>query len=346
MTRIISTLFLALLTTLTPAASAAPPELSADAPARHVVLPKDTLWSIAGRFLKEPWRWPELWRMNREQIANPHRIYPGDVLVLERDANGQPLLRLSQEQVSPKAYSAPLHQAISSIPANVVEFFTSEPLIVDINGLADAPRIIASGQDRVMMGNGDTAYVLNADLYEDVKTWQIYRPGKPLRDPENGEILGYEAFYLGTAKQLQATEPGEPAPFQILTVKQEIGQGDRLIPQESQRPFQYVPRAPAHLVEARIASVYGGVAEGGRHSLVTLNRGTRDGLEVGHVLAISRNRSVRHHNPETGKTERYTLPDERYGTVFVFRTFERVSYALVMDAKGTVAINDLIRTPQ
>jgi hypothetical protein len=317
------------------------PLLLADtAPERHIVVPGDTLWNISAQFLKEPWRWPEIWRMNKEQIQNPNRIYPGDVIVLERDAAGNPLLRKQTIKLHPTIYSKSNDQAIPPIPPNVIEPFISSPLVVELEGLEKAPRIIATQQDRVNLGNGDLAYVENADPSK--TQWHVYRNGKPLADPDNPKlILGYEAFYLGTAKQ---TRPGEPATFEILTAKQEIGRGDRLVPASRPPLVDYIPHKPDSLIEGRIISIYGGVGSAGRGSIVSFNRGAKDGLEIGHVLALERNRTIIERDEKDRKIN-VQIPRERTGLVFVFRTFEHIAYALVLQSEGTVDVNDFVRTP-
>ncbi len=343
MTRIISALLLALAASLAQAAAPAPLQIADNAPHRHVVVPGDTLWGISAKFLKEPWRWPEIWRMNKEQISNPHLIYPGDVIVLDRDADGNPLLRIAGEnRLQPKIYSEPMELTVPSIPPNVIEPFISEPLIVEDGTVQNGARIVAMQEERVFLGPGDTAFVSGASDRPQQEAWQIYRPAKPLLDPETREVLGHEAFYLGTARQAQ---PGEPGVFTISTAKQEIGRGDRLIPAKRPQLVNYAPHRPEQDVNGRVASVYGGVGTAGRNSVITLNRGSRDGLEVGHVLALHRNRSDTFRNSETDRKETVLLPDQRYGLVFVFRTFERVSYALVLNAAGAVNINDVLRKP-
>jgi hypothetical protein len=339
MTRIISALILAAAATLCSAAEP-PLQLAASAPERHIVVPGDTLWGIAAEFLKEPWRWPEIWRMNREQIKNPNRIYPGDVIVLERDAGGNPLLRVQNVKLRPQAYSEAVNLAIPSIPPNVIEPFVSAPLIVEVNALDNAARIIATQQDRVYLGNGDLAYVENADPA--TQQWQVYRNGKPLYDPADPkQVLGYEAFYLGTATQ---TRPGNPATFQVLSAKQEIGRGDRLVPAVRPALIAYVPHRPDKMIDGRIIGVYGGVGVGGRGSIVSLSRGAGDGIEIGHVLALERNRVVVQRD-EADRKMNVQIPPERIGLVFVFRTFDRVSYALIVQSEGTVEVNDFVRTP-
>lgn len=314
-------------------------QLADGAPTRHIVVPGDTLWGISGKFLKEPWRWPEIWRMNREEIKSPHRIYPGDVIILERDSRGKPRLSLQSARLLPTIQSTRIEEGIPAIPPNVIRPFLSHPLIVEANSLESAARIVATQQDRVYLGNGDLAYVANADPSRE--DWQIYRNGKPLADPVTNEILGYEAFYLGTARQ---REPGEPATFEIVTMKQEIGRGDRLLPAIRPPLVSYVPHKPDFPVDGRVISVYGGVEAAGRGSIVTINRGARDGIEIGHVLAIERNRLVVERDEYDVKVM-VPIPPERIGLLFVFRVFERLSYGLVVQSEGTVDINDFARTP-
>lgn len=339
MIRIISALILATAAALANAAEP-PLQLAQSAPERHIVVPGDTLWGISAQFLKEPWRWPEIWRMNREQIKNPHRIYPGDVIVLERDASGNPLLRVETVRLQPKIYAEQVSEAIPPIPPNVIEPFISAPLVVEVGALDRAARIVATQQDRVYLGNGDLAYVDDADP---AKTqWQVYRNGKPLRDPTDAKrVLGYEAFYLGTATQLR---PGSPATFQVQSAKQEIGRGDRLVPAVRPALVEYVPHKPDRLIDGRVVSVYGGVGAAGRGSIVSLNRGVRDGLEIGHVLALERNRTVVQRDEEDRKVN-VQIPPERMGLAFVFRTFDLISYALIVQSEGTIEVNDFVRTP-
>ena len=339
MNRIISALLLAATASLC-AAQDSPLQLADTAPGQNQVAPGDTLWGISARFLREPWRWPEIWRMNKGQIKNPHRIYPGDVLVLDRDASGNPYLRKQDGKLQPKIHSEPIVQAIPPIPPNVIEPFISEPLIVEDNALENNPRIIATQQDRVFLGNGDLAYVKDADRGKE--NWHVYRNGKPLLDPEDDkQVLGYEAFYLGTARQVR---PGEPATFEIRTAKQEIGRGDRLIPATGPALVDYIPHRPDTQIDGRIISIYGGVGSAGVGPFVSFDRGAQDGLEIGHVLALQRNRTV-YERDQNDRRISVKIPSERIGLIFVFRTFERISYALVLQSEGTVEINDYVQTP-
>ena len=319
-------------------------ELADGAPDRHIVVPGDTLWSISSKFLKQPYRWPEVWRLNQEQIRNPQRIYPGQVLILDRRGD-QPQLKIADAiatataKAEPRIYSESNTREISSIPQQAIEPFLSEPLVAEPGQLDSAPRIVATQEDRVYIGKGDLAYVTG--VKDKATLWQIYRPGKALVDPESKETLGHEAFYLGSASLVRE---GEPTTFEVITSRREIGRGDHLLPAPRLDVISYVPHAPAKAVHGRVVSVYGGVGQAGRDSIVTLSRGKREGLEVGHVLALSRSGaeiSGRHE----GKKEVHRLPDERYGLLFVFRVFERVSYALVMNVTRTVEIGDVVANP-
>ncbi len=344
--RIISALVLALAATCSYAADKTL-TLSESAPSQYTVVRGDTLWDISGKFLKEPWRWPEIWRLNKDQIKNPHRIYPGDVIYLERDANGNPYLSLrkgsqsaSQSGLQPQIYSEQLTEVIPPIPPNVIEPFLSMPLIVEEGEMDGVARIIATQEGRMVIGTGDTAYVTNADPEQ--KQWNVYRKGKPLYDPDDSSlVLGYEAFFLGTATQ---TRPGNPAIFEITTIKEEITRDDRLLPMHRQSLVDYIPHRPDAQIEGKIVSVYGGVGTGGKFSIVSINRGSTDGLEIGHVLSMERNRVVVQRD-EQDRKEEFVIPALQTGLVFVFRVFDRISYALVMQADSPIEIGDFIRTP-
>lgn len=329
------------------------------APDRYVVQRGDTLWSIATKFLNDQWRWPEIWRMNQEQIRNPHLISPGDVLVLDRSVS-PPQLRIGEApeaaaaplppgtvKLSPRIYTDDLAaQAIPTISPKAIEPFLTQPLIIEDGGLDRAPRIIAVEENRVNIGQGDVAYVSgfgNADT----SVWQVYRAGGPLVDPDSRRTLGIEAVYLGTAR---VTRSGEPATVEILNSKKEISAGDRLIPAPPPTIPQYVPHAPSAKVNGRIIGLYDALATsvGGRDSIISINKGVRDGLEVGHVLAVYRNVVIhdqRDYLKSRDRSRPIQLPPERYGLVFIFRTFATVSYALVMESSRPVQSGDLIQNP-
>lgn len=318
--------------------------LRSDTPDQHVVVPGDTLWGIASRFLKDPWRWPEIWGLNREQVKNPHRIYPGDIIVLEKTPYGS-RLRLAEDnadirtvKLSPKIRTEqPGTAAIPSIPASAIEPFLSQPLVIEKNGLANAPYILGSSDGRVVLSTGNTVYV--SGLPEDKGTaWQIFRPGKALKDPDhNDQILGYEAIYLGNVK---ANVFADVSTVIITRASEEILKGDRLVPSPDIIFNNYAPHAPEFSINGRIISVYGGVTEIGRGAIVTLNKGERDGLEMGHVLAVYRKSQAK---SLTG--EMVQLPDERTGLVFIFRVFDKISYALVVQSTQSIKILDAVKTP-
>jgi hypothetical protein len=342
--------------------------LDPNAPDRYVVVPGDTLWAISGRFLKDPWRWPQLFELNKEQIKNPHRIYPGDVIVLDRMTGRARLLSSQEVRVSPRVrIEAQEAAAIPSIPAAAIEPFLTLPLVVDQATLDKAPRIVATEENRVVVGSGNKAYARGVDA-KAAEYWQIFRPGSPLVDPDSKEALGYEAVYLGEARVLR---PGDVSILEIVKSNQEMYIGDRMFAAPKPTFTSYVPRAPEKSIQGRIISAYGGLAEVGSNSVVTLNKGARDGLEVGNVLAVFRSpesaSNVRinaepisgfRNTPlwgRTGPTGRddsisppvaeTDLPPERHALVFVFRTFEKVSYALVMHANAPVNVLDRIQNP-
>ena len=324
-------------------------KLQDNVPDRYVVVPGDTLWGIAGKFLKEPWRWPEIWKLNRDQIKNPHWIYPGDVIVLDR-SGPQPELRMGDTvRLSPRVRAEDTSkQAIASIPPRVIEPFLSRPLVIEPDGLDRAPRIIAAQADRVYLGPGDVAYVSGIKDAKVDSLWQIYRPGNPLIDPDTHTTLGYEAVFLGDSRVINS---GDPATIQIFTAHQEIGKSDRLVAGGPITLNNYAPHAPASSIHGRIIASSGGLLETGPQYVVTLNKGRSDGLEPGHVLALLRLGRTNVERTPSPKwfgadiVETTKLPDERYGLVFVFRTFDRVSYALVMSASRPVLIDDVVTTP-
>ena len=338
MRRIISALLISISSTLVLAQGAKPIELADGAPDRHIVVRGDTLWGISAKFLKDPYRWGEVWRLNAEEIRNPHRIYPGQVIVLDR-SGAQPRLKLATVTVPRREYIEPLKKGIPSIPPQDIEPFLSEPQVLDKDGLAAAPRVVALQNDRVIAGAGDTIYT--TEVTTPNKVWQIFRPGKPLLDPDTKEILGYEAVFLGTARM---TQGGNPSSFLVLTSKQEIARDDRLLVAPRQDVVNYVPHAPSTMIHAKVLAIYSGVNFGGPQSVVTLNRGKADGLEPGHVLAADL-AGAEVSNRYEGKKTNYQLPDARNGLLFVFRVFDRVSYALVMNATHPVVVGDTVRTP-
>lgn len=341
MRKIISLICLLLPTLAFAAAPTNRPELRSDAPNLHIVVKGDTLWDISAKFFKDPWRWPYIWGMNKETIKDPHWIYPGDVIMLDRASGtlriGQSLPISNELRLSPKPREVQSeHDAIPSIPAKDIAPFLSQPLVIEEGELQNAPTLVGAREGRVALAQHDTAFVKG--LSEDKgNQWQIYRPGKTFTDPDSGEILGIEAVYLGNA---EATAFADISTVMITRSVLEILKGDRLVAPSTEAINTYLPRAPESKLSARIISVYGGVSQAGQNTAVTLNKGKRDGLESGHVLALYRKGEV----IKSGN-ENITLPDERYGLLFVFRVFDKVSYALVMQARRPVQLLDSAKTP-
>ena len=333
-------------------------ELAPNAPDSHTVKRGDTLWDISKLFLKSPWRWPELWGMNLDQIRNPHLIYPGQVLVLEK-SGGRARLRLAQGgpdgtvKLSPRVRSEAFGDGgVPAVPMHLIGPFLNEGVVFSANELERAPRVVAAPEGRVMMGRGDKAYVLG-DL-GGLRDWRVFRQATPLRDPTTKEILGYEARFLGTAEYTReggstATVDGKsslavPATFELLSVKEEVGIGDRLAPVPQRDFSNFAPHAPAKPISGQIISVYGESLIAGQNQVVSINRGAADGVERGHVLAVLRDGPLVT-DRTTEKPTQIKLPDERHGLLFVFRVFDRVSYGLVLQVQQPVSAGDRFTQP-
>ena len=375
-------------------------KLQDNAPDRYVVVKGDTLWDISGKFLKDPWRWPQIWNLNRTEIKDPHWIYPGDLIVLDRSGK-EPRLSLvkgdkhgmTHVKLSPGMRATDIGgDAIPAIPIRVIHPFLAQPRVVAKDAMDGAPYILGTNAERVVLGAGDDAFATGGPA--DVTRWNVLRPGKALKDPETGELLGYEVEYLGDARTVTA---GAPQKIRITQSAQEILPKDKLVAADDTTTFEYLPRAPEAQVNARIISAYGGLSDSGRYQTVVLNRGGRDGLEPGHVLAVYRegqavkltrdekekmvwaneksgvpgggawlyndvrclkdNSKVTYDQiAEARQAFRSTcltanddrsvkLPDARSGLVMVYRVFDRVSYALIMQSDGPVYLLDTARNP-
>jgi nucleoid-associated protein YgaU len=335
-------------------AGVAESELAANAPAQYTVRRGDTLWAISGKYLKRPYRWPDLWGMNREQIRNPHLIYPGQVLYLHH-ANGRAWLSSSQAsadgstvRLSPHARVAGQDgDAIPSIPSAAIEPFLTQPIVVDEEMLATPARIMELPEGRVYLGKGESAYARGLPAGEAGAAgteWQGYRPVRPLKDPVTGRVLGYEADFLGTLRVVRpATGPQAVSKLEVLSSKEEMGVGTQLMPVPPRVPVRYSPHAPEGDVHGVVAKVTGGVRFGGTDQVVVLNIGSTNGVEAGHVLALSRAGLVT--TDRTAGNEAVQLPEERYGLAFVFRVFPHVAYALVTDASNAVEVGDAVSNP-
>ena len=355
-------------------------DLMPNAPDSYTVRPGDTLWAISGLFLKSPWRWPELWGMNLEDIRNPHRIYPGQQLFLDK-RDGRATLRTRQAgsdggpqgtvRVSPRTRFESLADAsIPTLSPQAIEPFLAEPLIVDEAGFSQAPRIVATQEGRVLLSRGDRAYALGgyvggdgpgrplSDRKGEPLDYRVFRNATPLKDPTTREILGYEAQYVGKAELVRGESSIQnpdkdgklqtervPATIDIVAAKEEMRVGDRLMAEPPRELRSYVPRAPSSPMAGQIVSVYGNaVAWASENQIVVINRGSRDGLERGHVMAILKDGERLRDKTDSARPD-IKLPNERNGLLMVFRTFDRLSYALVLQITDGVKVGDRFTNP-
>ncbi len=374
----------------TASAAASMNDLQADAPSEYTVQKGDTLWAISGKFLKEPWKWPQIWQMNREQIKNPHLIYPGDIIRLDRSGLSPSLSLIAGGAIAegnvvrlqPRTRVAPLATAIPTIPGTAIGPFLTQPLVVEPGSMDSMPQIVATEEERVIIGAGNMAYVSGLRA-GDALNWQIFRPGESLTDPDTGEVLGFEAIHVGDARVKRF---GSPSTVEITRARQEINQNDRLMPAREVSFPSYIPRAPDKPIKGVILSVRGSVADIAQYSIVTINRGSRDGVEVGHVLATMRKGGALVGNrrppligdllggfgmkqidvkpnpivpdtivasasadpkapPPAPAGQPLILPDERSGLVFVFRTFEKLSYGMILKSVKPISVGDIVQTP-
>ena len=347
-------------------------QLKPDHPERYTVVKGDTLWDISSRFLKSPWLWPKIWKNNQE-IKNPHLIYPGDVIVL-RMVNGQPVLSVLRNEtvpspalpslpeaataaeaskspapatasdnrtvkLEPQVHTEPLQTAITTIPPNVIMPFLSRPLATGENELKEAGYVTTGLDDRIALGDGSQFYARG--LKDDgAEYYQVFRPGNPIRNPDTGELLAYEAEYLGNAQRL---ETGDPSKLVVTEVKHEIVPTDRLLaaPKKASLPYYY-PHAPKNQVQGRIVYALDSVGEIGQFTVVGISLGTREGIEEGDVLRVMRHAGTTK-DPITH--DNYKLPDEESALLMVFRPYEKMSFALVMTATSPVHMLDTVITP-
>ena len=311
-------------------------------PDQYQVMPGDTLWDISGRFLESPWEWPLVWRHN-PQIVNPDLIYPGDVLQLDRTAGHLSIgvSRPSEVRLSPQIRIDPTPPAIPTIRVALIRPFLTKPLLLTDKDRSSAPHVVGLEEGRIVGGEGNLAFVRsitsrNPDVYS------VVRPGEAYADGDTGEPLGYEGLYVGDAR-LQAI--GDPATIELLRTEREASIGDLLMPVQPEVGGLYVhPRPPRTQVMGHIVGVSEGVYEIGQYNIVTLDRGVRDGLQVGHVMAIYQKGDSIHELYDTFGS-RVTAPEQRGGELLVFRVFDRVSFALVLRARRAIHIGDLIRNP-
>ncbi len=313
-------------------------------PDQHVVVKGDTLWDISGKFLRDPWLWPEIWQVN-PQIANPHLIFPGDVINLVY-LDGKPRLRVTRGpnsntiRITPKMRLSPVDNAIPAIPLEKINAFLSNSRIVDDGELEAAPYVLAGAQGHIVTAAGDELFARGSFAEKD-EVYGVYRKGEVFRDPKTKEILGIAALDIGGVKKLSVE--GDLGHFQVNRSREEIRIEDRLLPNVERRvTATFIPDAPKEEIDGYIAAVEGGVTQIGFMDIVVLNKGERDGLSEGNVLAIDR-RGER--VLDRKEREWVQLPDERAGLLMVFRTYERMSYGLVLRATQPLKVMDRVHNP-
>lgn len=347
-------------------------ELAPNAPDTYVVKRGDTLWGISGMYLKRPWRWPELWGMNLKAIPNPHLIFPGQTLYLEKDgAYARLRTNRSSEpetvRVSPRTRSDSLaDSALPTLKPHLIEPFLVEPLVVDAQVLEHAPRVIATTEERVLMASGDRVYVrgdaaspMLAEAGEP-RYYRVFRDAVALKDPVSGAVLGYEAQYLGKAELVRGEAFEEvpngkggysaeyvPATVTLSATKEEVRAGDRLLPAPARAFANYIPRAPELDVDASVVSIYGSssVTYAAQNQVVAINKGSEDGIEAGYVLSLL-TKGARVKDSTDPSKAMIKLPSEINGTAMVFRTFDRVSYALILEIRDGVRVGDRLVNPK
>jgi hypothetical protein len=330
--------------------------LAPNAPKSYVVKRGDTLWGIASTFLRDPWLWPEVWYIN-PQVANPHLIYPGDTLALAFGKDGKPIIRLEQggaARLDPRLRSSPLDGAVPTIPYSAISAFLSRPSVLTKEQAHDSPHVVAFRDEHVVAGTGHEVYI--ADLKAQPNTrYSVVHVGDPLRDPDDNKVVGYEGIYTATAL---VSQPGDPTKALLIDTSRETMQGDKVLTADLDVPLNFMLRAPRNDVHGRIISVIDGTQAIGQYQIVVINRGKRHGIDAGHVLAVDTAGKTVH--DVYGKQSSYSrwlggggtafspkvrLPDERAGTLLVFKSYDRVSYGLIVGANNVIHVKDIVHNP-
>ena len=331
--------------------------LAAHAPESYVVKRGDTLWAISKVFLRDPWFWPEIWQVN-PQVQNPHLIYPGDTLRLVY-IDGRPrvtvqrgsLERGDEARATPRVRSQPLAAAVTTIPYETIAAFMSKPSVLSKEQIKAAPYVLATRDNHVVMADGNTVYARGfAGPVELGTHYNVVRVGDPLRDPEDNRLLGYNGIYTGSG---HVTRDGNPVTLVLTDSSRETVPGDKLFAGAVDVPLDFIPSSPKIRIDGQIMAVSDGASIIGQYQVVVINRGARDGLAPGNVLAVFDAGAVVRDTENDGFlsgmsrvfTKRVTLPDERTGTFMVFKTFDRMSYGLIMEAKDIIHIADRVANP-
>lgn len=321
-------------------------DLKPDAPERYTVKKGDTLWGISEKFTDDPWQWPEIWYQNA-QIENPHLIFPGDIIGLI-SINGETRLTVMNRgeesrtvKLQPTARIEPIESAIPAVPQDAIRGFLRHHQVTTKEELAQAPRVIAGREGRVMMGAGDKVYARGKYPEEIPASYGIYRRGKAYVDPQTREVLGLEAQEIGRADVV--AKDGDILTLELTSTNQQVAAGDVLLASADRKLVaNYYPKVPSHPITGQILAVSGGVSQIGQYDVVVLNRGERDGLEVGNVLLVNQTGAIVY---DRAAGDRVRLPDERAGSLMVFRTYEKMSYGLIMRATQAMRVGDRIVNP-
>ena len=328
-------------------------ELNPDHPNRYVVVKGDTLWDISAHFLRDPWKWPEVWELN-PQIANPNLIYPGDVISLVfRD--GKPTLQVQRGPIAPPAESnvvklepkvrvTTLERPIPTLPTDAIEQFLLKAQVISPEESKNSGYIVSMEEERLVGGTGNKIYARRIEQQPGGR-FEVVRVGKVYRNPgaSKNDILGYEALHIGDAR---VEAYGDPSTLTILKASREALIGDRLLPAKDEMTINYnfLPRAPDRQIQGKIIALFDAVSRVGQYQVVVLNQGLNDGLQPGHVLAVYRaGEEIR--DTVGNKGSKITLPDTRSGVLMVFRVFDKVSYGLIMTANRDIRLYDMVRNP-
>ena len=339
-------------TTTSSNAGAAPsaPVMNPSAPKNYTVKRGDTLWGIATMYLRDPWLWPEIWYVN-PRVENPHLIYPGDVLALAYGADGRPQVQLVEggpARLDPRLRSSPLDGAIPTIPYSAIAAFLSRPAVLSIDQVRHAPHVVIFREEHQAGGTGQEFYVSDLNAAPNAR-FTVMHVGEPVRDPDNGRMMGYQGIYTATAV---ITRPGNPAKGLLTDSDRETLRGDLVLAANNDTPASLTLRAPHTEVHGRIMSVIEGVQLIGQYDVVLINRGTQDGIDAGDVLAIDRvGEEAR--DVGTGEDSAYGfgrgravhLPNERAGTLLLFKSYDHMSYGLVVAESTFVRVADIVRNP-
>jgi hypothetical protein len=329
-----------------------PVPLASGAPNEYTVKVGDTLWDIASTFLRDPWYWPEVWYVN-PQVENPHLIYPGDVLAMVSVGGQQRItnVRASTYRLTPQARVSPLSESINSIPYEQIDAFLSKGLVLERDQANQLPYILSTRGDHLIASAGNEIYIRGGEPVATGTRYSVVHVGDELRDPDNNDLIGYQGIYIGEGA---LSRGGDPATVALTDTNREALEGDRLVPETVDIPLNFFPKAPDIDIEGRIISVVDGVSLIGQYQVVVVNRGARNGLAPGDVLSVYQAGEKVRDRFASGAFfgastmmggEMVKLPDEEAGTIMVFKVYDRIGYALVMEATSDIRVLDAIRNP-